>query len=299
MTIKIDRMELADLSNPTPKALAAAVLKQLVDTPLRTPIEEIALGCGITEIQRLTTKGFEGALLTRDDTKMVGIILVNKFNIPTRRRFTIAHELGHLLNPWHMPPEGGFQCSAEDMLRGERNLKDRQRMEVEANHFAAEILMPEASYKRQLRLAGGDVTIQAVCQLSDDFDVSKLAAARRLCDLNKDCALVLSCNGAIDHTWRGQNFPYISLRNGQPVPRKSVTRSFGGGVGAHSDIRQVDPELWTTTECPRGLKFLEQVLVQAKEYRLTMLVLDESEVEDEEDEYVRERSEREPSFYRK
>ena len=62
MAIQIDRIELADLGNPT--AIAIAVLKQLGESVFPTPIEDIAYGCGITDIQQLQTKGFEGALIT-------------------------------------------------------------------------------------------------------------------------------------------------------------------------------------------------------------------------------------------
>jgi Zn-dependent peptidase ImmA (M78 family) len=45
---------------------------------------------------------FEGALLTTAE-RDTGAIVVNKNASPQRQRFTLAHELGHLLNPWHVP----------------------------------------------------------------------------------------------------------------------------------------------------------------------------------------------------
>ena len=61
-----------------------------------------------------------------------------------RRRFTIAHELGHFLMTHHEPPKNGqFLCSREDMLRGPADARDSySRMEAEANSFAGSLLMP-------------------------------------------------------------------------------------------------------------------------------------------------------------
>ena len=56
---------------------------------------------------------------------------------PGRRRFTLAHELGHLLLPWHY---GNRSCSPsylDDYVSGDYGLT-----EAEANRFASELLLP-------------------------------------------------------------------------------------------------------------------------------------------------------------
>lgn len=56
-----------------------------------------------------------------------------------RRRFTLAHELGHVCIPWH---NGDIKCETDNsyvQINGKRML-DTQ--ELEANIFASEILMP-------------------------------------------------------------------------------------------------------------------------------------------------------------
>jgi len=47
---------------------------------------------------------------------------------------------------------------------------------------------------------------------------------------------------------------------------------------------------------PRGSELYEQVLVQGKGYRITLLTIDTEEAEDDEDEYERERAEQRPTF---
>ena len=287
MVIKIDRMELADLGNPT--ALASAVLQQLGAPAFPTPIEQIAYGCGITEIARLQPQGFEGALIT-NPAKSEGIILVNKLNMPQRRRFTVGHELGHYLNPWHLPPEGGFKCTAQDMITSEKQAeRNRQRMEVEANEFAAEVLMPAALFRARLRATRAEPSTEAFCTVADEFEVSALASGRRMVDLRKDCALVLSQEGRILQLHRGGEFPFITRAIGDHVPPHSITKRIQGEPQEHSDTDEVDPEVWTQASVARGAKFSEQVYFQGSNFRLTLLVLDDSECEavEEEDELIR------------
>ncbi|ALG07542.1 hypothetical protein AOZ06_12005 [Kibdelosporangium phytohabitans] len=88
------------------------------------------------------------------------IALTYKGN-PMRQRFSVAHELGHLL--LHPEPEPGS-------LRHER----------EANVFAAELLMPAAEIRDQLPTP---VDIGALKDLADSYGVSTAALAYRGKDL--------------------------------------------------------------------------------------------------------------------
>lgn len=56
---------------------------------------------------------------------------------PVRRRFTLAHEIGHIVIPWHL----GTIVDDIDVPRSGEATKYRE-MEAEANRFAAELLMP-------------------------------------------------------------------------------------------------------------------------------------------------------------
>jgi Zn-dependent peptidase ImmA (M78 family) len=294
MPIQIDRMELGDEANP--KKLAAAVLAQIPEVTFPIPVENIARGCGITDIAVMTTQGFEGALIT-NDTKMEGVILVNKRNDPHRRRYTVGHELGHLLNPWHLPTPDGFHCTSQHMLHADASgAADRWKMEAQANEFAAELLMPPEAFKQQFRRVGGEVSIQAVIKLSNEFEVSKLAAARRIISLRKECALILSHEGVIKQIYRSEDFPFITLKPGLGVPKDTITKRYRGEPSTYSEIEETDPGSWTTTATKRGLQFLEQVLAQSTGYRLTLLSLDESECGDDDDEEVRQRSEWNPTL---
>ncbi len=62
-------------------------------------------------------------------------ILINTDAPPTRQRFTLAHEIGHIVIPWHTGTIVSHVDSEEDDFA-------YSIMETEANRFAAELLMP-------------------------------------------------------------------------------------------------------------------------------------------------------------
>src|SRR4029077_20472685 len=95
--------------------------------------------------------GFEGMLVTNEQ-KTRGVIFFNPANIPQRKRFTISHELGHLLLPHHH--RASLQCSKEDMTRYEKVATNHSTQEAEANRFASELLMPRPYFRRRMKALG-------------------------------------------------------------------------------------------------------------------------------------------------
>jgi Zn-dependent peptidase ImmA (M78 family) len=78
------------------------------------------------------------------------LILVEQSDPPYRKRFTIAHELGHHF--LHLSSDGEFVDQEVDILReeGTGDLDSpRTSQEVEANQFAAALLMPAELVKRE------------------------------------------------------------------------------------------------------------------------------------------------------
>lgn len=108
------------------------------------------------------------------------IIGVNAAHHPNRQRFTVAHELGHFLL---------HQDSVDDVhvdgvfLRDQRSAAVVEPIEIEANAFAASLLMPEAMLKKDLaRLEGLDDEEQ-VRALARRYAVSVQAMTLRLVNL--------------------------------------------------------------------------------------------------------------------
>ena len=283
--MRVDRMELADCGSPD--AIVSAILKQVPDMPIPIPVEEIARQVDIIDIREFETDGFEGGLIAFVD-KSRGTILVNQRSPRQRRRFTVGHELGHFLIPTHKPKdEQGFRCSTADMNRGSFKPTDRAaQMEVEANQFAASLLMPHVFFRKDMaRLRGAD--IEHVVQLAKRYDTSKEATVRRYVESHEEaCAAIVSKAGTIIRMYRASSFPFIEAGYGQPVPAESLTARFNPSEGTISEWSELDGSVWLSTRYgQRPPVVYEQVLAQSSGFRLTLLTAETStEADEEEDE---------------
>lgn len=99
---------------------------------------------------------------------------------PQRKRFTIAHELGHYR--LHVPGESSvFADRTADIVELPRNgsastkLPALKQREAEADRFARELLMPELLVTEQARATGFNLPA-----LAERFDVSVPAMRLRL-----------------------------------------------------------------------------------------------------------------------
>lgn len=124
-------------------------------------------------------------------------IMVPKNQHPGRRRFSIAHELGHYHIPTHKDVAYHGACNDGDLLTNEADTEQR---EWEANDFAAELLMPWKLFSADVQSL--DVSVASVTKLADSsmYNVSQLAAAWRLIQATREAAaVVVSTAGVV--TW--------------------------------------------------------------------------------------------------
>jgi Zn-dependent peptidase ImmA (M78 family) len=121
-----------------------------------------------------------GALI-RDGASVV--IAVNSAQHENRQRFTIAHEIGHFLlhKGTEVHFDDDFQVNYRNAVSSEATNVD----EIEANRFAAALLMPEEFLRRDLlRLKPNDRTIDnSIHSLAVRYKVSTRAMELRLVNL--------------------------------------------------------------------------------------------------------------------
>jgi Zn-dependent peptidase ImmA (M78 family) len=118
-------------------------------------------------------------VLYRDDQNT--IIGVNSLHHPNRQRFTVAHEIGHLvLHELDVHVDKGYRM----ILRDSKSSRADDPLEIDANRFAAELLMPENLVREDVRKYIHDVEDDAeLQQLAKRFQVSTQAMAFRLGNL--------------------------------------------------------------------------------------------------------------------
>lgn len=113
-----------------------------------------------------------------------GIIGVNSEHSRTRQRFTIAHELGHLL--LHGDDEFHIDEKRPLAWRDDVSSQAVDPREIEANQFAAELLMPEALVRASVAALGEEGVVHvevAIDKLARAYQVSPIAMTHRLTNL--------------------------------------------------------------------------------------------------------------------
>ena len=105
-------------------------------------------------------------------------VIVNSASAPSRQRFTMAHELGHILIPWHVGSVLIDQVAPVSSRPSSYFTPESWTMETEANSFAAELLMPYSWIKRVISTTDDLSKIHR--NISQSCQTSALSAAIRL-----------------------------------------------------------------------------------------------------------------------
>jgi Zn-dependent peptidase ImmA (M78 family) len=131
-------------------------------------------------VEAVFEQDFWGASLLQNDKKVI-IINTRVSKHELRKRFTIAHELGHLI--LHENRVLNFSATGRSILfRDAKSSRGVDDLEIEANHFAACLLMPEENMEDDLAQLGS-ITEDAIDTLAGKYQVSIPAVVTRLTSL--------------------------------------------------------------------------------------------------------------------
>jgi len=139
------------------------------------PVERLARlkGCRVVKYD---IKDISGVLFRSSDDVLIG---VNSKHPPQRQRFTIAHELGHFL--LHDGEAVHYDKDYRVSLRSDLSSAGTDIEEIEANFFAASLLMPDRFLRGDPRAAEMDVEDgKAIKTLAGAYGVSAQAMTHRL-----------------------------------------------------------------------------------------------------------------------
>ncbi len=125
-------------------------------------------------------------MLIRDEDGRGVVIGVNSLHHSNRQRFTIAHECGHLR--LHEGQTVYVDESFRINHRDEVSAKATNPEEIEANRFAAELLMPYRMIKEDLSQLQFDIEEDEseLMQLADRYGVSLQALTLRISSIVKE-----------------------------------------------------------------------------------------------------------------
>ncbi|HET6629147.1 MAG TPA: ImmA/IrrE family metallo-endopeptidase [Woeseiaceae bacterium] len=141
------------------------------------PVESIANHLGLTVEYTDLGRGVSGLLVA---SATGGTIGVNRRHHRVRQRFSIAHEIGHF--KLHADAAENLFIDKEYVLfRDDRASRGEIRHEIQANMFAASLLMPAPLLR--LSIEEGHVDLgddHQVNELANEFQVSLAAMAYRI-----------------------------------------------------------------------------------------------------------------------
>jgi hypothetical protein len=150
-------------------------------------LEAIAPTIGLS-IEQVPATTFDGALVRVAGHPVGKVLLKRGIRESGRKLFTLAHELGHYVLPTHA--KSGAVCRSTDIDNWSPGLPPR---EIEANRFAAEILMPKELILEELRQ---EPSLHNVRLLAVRFGTTFAASTYRLVELTSyRSALVWSVSG--------------------------------------------------------------------------------------------------------
>lgn len=164
-----------------PALVSAEFLKRFgVDCGKR--LNEIAVDLGL-EVRYCEANSYDGALLRIPGSRLGYIVLNSRIKEESRRRFTLAHEIGHHVLPGQQ--ELSMPCVAGRIENWQRVLDPAERA---ANRFAAEILMPREAIREWVE---SEPSMDAIQAIAAACETSLTSSAVRLMTLTTHPAAVV------------------------------------------------------------------------------------------------------------
>lgn len=171
-----------------PLTPAERLLQELgITEPNEIDLDAIAFHAGV-RVRYRPLEGCEARIIGKGDQ---AIITVRAGSHYRRKRFSIAHELGH----WHHHRGQCLVCRAEEQYRP----RDHLSPERVADGYAADLLMPSYLF-RPLARQYAKLTFKTVSALADAFTASQTATAIRLVESDHTPALLV-CHGPQGRKW--------------------------------------------------------------------------------------------------
>ena len=250
------------------------------------PVDPIAVARAVDIEVRpkpASSPGVSGMLLRSGDS--FGIAYATHIKSVGFRNFSVAHELGHYFLPGHV----------DAVLAGGRLHESRAGFasgdpyEMEADHFAAMLLMPESLFTNAMRAAGDGLA--AIKRLAEKCRTSLTATAIRYAKCSRDhVAIVLSTGSRINYCFMSNALKEVKglewIRKGDRLTRNTATFAFNRNpervLRADRLEETGDLQDWFGGDC--SLSVTEQV-VGLGNYGKTLTVLTGLDIEEQLEEF--------------
>ncbi len=165
-----------------PATRAQQILESQNIRSFPVPVDRIAKTLGAQLRFSPLDEELSGMIYIKDDIPIIG---VNALHHPNRQRFTIAHEIGHLELHRHIIADTvHVDKQFPVLMRDATSATGTEKIEIQANQFAAELLIPRNLLEQALVGKTFDIDDDGPLDaLAKKFRVSKQALEYRIRNL--------------------------------------------------------------------------------------------------------------------
>jgi len=243
-----------------------------IDDPTSIPLELIVAGRGAT-LRFAELKGGDGRIV-RGSSK--AIITINcDIEYEGKRRFTIAHELGHYEMHDRLEHHYDSDNTLEYFKAGNQ--------ESEANDFATELLMPEALFRKACE--GQKFSPDLLRSLAERFQTSITSVAYRFFEYgNHPICLIYSLRGKVVFRKWPNDYPHFIIDYSRlPPPDGSVAQEYFEDPSNIYPKSQSKQQIWKSVwfrmnrdEHDQDTKFYEYCITTPKYQTVLSVIWEEA-----------------------
>lgn len=231
-----------------------------IDAPEHIDLEAIANAHG-AEVRVRPLGGCDARLVVSGEQ---AVISLNASSSEGRRRFSLAHELAHLICDRRT---GSFLCAKDDI--GPQNAESRS-VESTANSYASQLVLP--TFLVDPWMADKPVSFATVKALAETFRVSATAAAIKLVRRTSQQA-ALVCHSTRGVAWRqlSKSSEDWALK-GELHPE---TDAFAMVYGSHKGLgapKRSAASHWLAGRDTHAMEVISQSLGRGDQHAVTLLV---------------------------
>lgn len=173
---------MSDSLSIEPREYARQLLARLGIKTAPIPVEKIAKLLGAVVRFSPLDEELSGMIYIKSGVPVIG---VNALHHPNRQRFTIAHEIGHLVMHRNIISESvHVDKQFRVLMRDSNSSTGLEQIEVEANKFASELLIPQSLFDPS-KIPALDIDDAApLDELAKKFRVSRQMLEFRINSIN-------------------------------------------------------------------------------------------------------------------
>lgn len=204
-------------------------------------------------------------------------IFVNGCHSRERQRFTVLHEIGHIV--LNIPSSHSKHLKTQDLYSYRKKPKE----EILCDVFAAELLLPEALFRQDVLRT--QIGFDGIETLASNYETSLTSTGSRFAVLNEEpCAFILSEAGKVRYVSYSRDMreqkSWISI--GLTIPNDTLTVARLKGHKEEGPV-EIEAHQWLENETRKGRYILEDVrLLEQWNQSLTLIWFENAEYREHE-----------------